>query len=584
MSSEFKRGSVIVDLLRYKYEGGVTDTLGKLNFKIEKGDLVSLMGRTGAGKTTTLMLLNGLIPNFFEGEFEGKVISNTMNTTRYRVQTLSRFIGLVMQDPETQIFGITVEKDVAFGPSNLGYGREKIQEVVSKSLKAVGLQGFEKKLTSELSGGEKQRVAIASVLAMEPEVIVLDEPTSELDPAGRDEIYTLISDLRRKENITVIISGHDTEEVLKYTDRVIVLDGGLIVWDGKPVNLFKNVSLCEDLGIRPPEIAELSYYLAESGIIPGESVFLDKTEMTKYIFSKFEFKGKQIEPGINLHDDSNKKVVIETNDLSFLYKKEKHALQNVNLKIHEGEFVALIGKNGAGKTTFAKHLNGLLRPSSGRILINGKDITPLSTSKLSREVGYVFQNPDHQIFSATVWDEIEFGLKNMNLDEAEKEKRINSVLEFVGLEDCRNRHPFTLGKGERQKLAVATILAMEPNILVIDEPTTGQDWNGTKRMMEMMEKLHQKGHTILAITHNMRLAAEYADRIIVFSKGKVVLDGSPKEVFYQQEVLKSVSITPPDSIKLAKEFYKYGYMGNPVSVEELKNDIANKFVRCTNAD
>ncbi|MDR3627717.1 MAG: ABC transporter ATP-binding protein, partial [Ignavibacteriaceae bacterium] len=171
MDSELKRGSVLVDLLRYKYESGINDTLGKLNFKIEKGELVGLMGRTGAGKTTTLMLLNGLIPNFFEGEFEGKVISNTMNTTRYRVPTLARFIGLVMQDPETQIFGITVEKDIAFGPSNLAYGKEKIQEVVSKSLKAVGMQGFENKLTSELSGGEKQRVAIASVLAMEPEII-----------------------------------------------------------------------------------------------------------------------------------------------------------------------------------------------------------------------------------------------------------------------------------------------------------------------------------------------------------------------------------------------------------------------------
>lgn len=584
MDSELKRGSVLVDLLRYKYESGINDTLGKLNFKIEKGELVGLMGRTGAGKTTTLMLLNGLIPNFFEGEFEGKVISNTMNTTRYRVQTLARFIGLVMQDPETQIFGITVEKDIAFGPSNLAYGKEKIQEVVSKSLKAVGLQGFENKLTSELSGGEKQRVAIASVLAMEPEIIVLDEPTSELDPKGRDEIYTLISELRRKENITIIISGHDTEEVLNYTDRVIVLDGGIIVWDGKPVNLFKDVALCQRFGIRPPEIAELSYYLAERGIIPSESVFLDKNEMAKCIFSGFRFKDNQAALNGSPHAGSNKKVVIETNDLSFLYRKEKHALHNINLKIHEGEFVALIGKNGAGKTTFAKHLNGLLRPSSGHVFINGKDIKSLSTSYLSREVGYVFQNPDHQIFSATVWDEIEFGLRNIGISDTEKEKRITSVLEFVGLADSKHRHPFTLGKGERQKLAVATILAMEPEILVIDEPTTGQDWNGTQRMMEMMEKLHQKGHTVLAITHNMRLAAEYADRIIVFSEGKVALDGSPEEVFYRQEILESASITPPDSVLMAKEFSKYGYMGNPVSVEDLKKDIMEKFVRCENAD
>jgi len=583
MDSEIKRGSVLVDLLRYKYESGDGDTLGKMNFKIEKGELVSLMGRTGTGKTTTLMLLNGLIPNFFEGEFEGKVIANTMNTTRYRVQTLARFIGLVMQDPETQIFGITVEKDIAFGPSNLAYGKEKIQEVVSKSLKSVGLEGFEKKLTSELSGGEKQRVAIAGVLAMEPEIIVLDEPTSELDPKGRDEIYTLISDLRRKENITIIISGHDTEEVLRYTDRVIVLDAGTIVWDGKPSQLFKDVILCQKFGIRPPEVAELSYYLAERGMIPNGSAFLDKSEMAKCIFSGFRFKDKQTVLNDSLHIGS-KKVVIETNDLSFHYRKEKHALHNINLKIHEGEFVALIGKNGAGKTTFAKHLNGLLRPSGGQVLINGKDIKSLSTSFLSRQVGYVFQNPDHQIFSATVWDEIEFGLNNIGLSDKEKEKRIIYALEFVGLADNKHRHPFTLGKGERQKLAVATILAMEPEILVIDEPTTGQDWYGTQQMMGMMEKLHQNGHTVLAITHNMRLAAEYADRIIVFSEGKVVLDGTPEEVFYNQDILESASITPPDSVMIAKEFSKYGFSGNPVSVKDLKKDIMEKFVRNINAD
>ncbi|HEY3390760.1 MAG TPA: ABC transporter ATP-binding protein, partial [Prolixibacteraceae bacterium] len=204
--------------------------------------------------------------------------------------------------------------------------------------------------------------------------------------------------------------------------------------------------------------------------------------------------------------------------------------QNINIKIIKGEFVALIGKNGAGKTTFSKHLNGLLRPTSGEILINGRDIKGLTTAELSKEVGYVFQNPDHQIFAATVEEEIGYGLKNLMLTANVRENRIHEALEFVGLEKFKKRHPFTLGKGERQKLAVATILAMEPGILVIDEPTTGQDWDNTKKMMWMMEKLHRKGHTILAITHNIRLAAEYADRVIVFSEGKIELDGKPENI------------------------------------------------------
>lgn len=578
MVTQLERGSVLVDLIRYKYESALNDTLHKLNFKIDKGEFVSVMGRTGAGKTTLLMLLNGLIPHFFEGEFEGNVIANTMNTARYRVQTLARFIGLVMQDSETQIFGITVEKDVAFGPSNLAYGKEKIQELVNKSLRAVGLQGYEKRITSELSGGEKQRLAIADVLAMEPEILVLDEPTSELDPQGRVEIYKLLTEIRKEENVTILLSGHDTEEILKYADRVIVLDNGQIAWDGKPSSLFRDVKSTEKFGIRPSEIAELRNYLVDKGIIANNETFFGTDQFVKFLSTNYKFTGKQKEIKETKLPTNQKPIVVEVKDLCFYYKKDNTTLDNINIKIYKGESVALMGKNGAGKTTFSKHLNGLLRPTRGAVSINGRDIKSITTAELSKEVGYVFQNPDHQIFAATVRDEIEFGLKNLNLSEAEREKRIINALEFVGLENFKDRHPFTLGKGERQKLAVATILAMEPKILVIDEPTTGQDWDGTKRMMEMMERLHQNGHTILAITHNMQIAAEYADRVIVFSNGRIVLDGSPEEIFYQQVILESAFITPPESVIVAGELHKYGYHGRPVSVSELKSEIVEQLV------
>lgn len=575
MTVKPERGSILVDLIRYKYENGISDTLKKLNFNIEKGEFVGLMGRTGAGKTTTLMLLNGLIPHFFEGEFEGKIIANTMNTSRYRIQTLARFIGLVTQDPETQIFGITVEKDVAFGPSNLAYDKDKIKELVGKSLNAVGLSGYEKRITTELSGGEKQRLAIAGVLAMEPEILVLDEPTSELDPVGRREIYKLLSDLRKNSGVTTLISGHDSEEMLEFTDRVICLDNGSIVWDGKPSALFKDVELIEKLGIRPPEAAEISTYLVKKNILPPKSVFINNDEFTRYFSAGNKFEDNRNGNNTTIITNDGDVAAIEAKNLSYIYSKGKPALQNVNIKIHKGEFIALIGKNGAGKTTFSKHLNGLYRPTDGEILINGKNISGIPTSELSREVGYVFQNPDHQIFAATVWDEVEFGLKNMSIGVEERNKRITDALEFVGLEGFRDRHPFMLGKGERQKLAVATILAMEPEILVIDEPTTGQDWDGTKRMMTMMEKLHMKGHTILAITHNMRLAAEYADRIIVFSNGRVVLDGTPENVFYQQEILKAASVTPPDSVLIGGQFRNHGLKKYPVTVKDIQGLFIN---------
>lgn len=282
MSEALERGSLKVDLLRFKYENSLTNIFNSLNFKIGRGEFVGLMGRTGAGKTTTMMLLNGLIPHFLEGEFEGNIIVNTMNTQRYRVQTMARFIGLVLQDPETQIFGITVERDVAFGPSNLAFGKEKIREVVSKSLKAVGLKGYEKRMTSELSGGEKQRLAIAGVLAMEPEILVLDEPTSELDPAGREEIYKLLSGLKKKGDVTILVSGHDTEEMLEYADKIIVLDNGQKVWEGEPAALFKDITLTKKIGIRPPEVSEVGYCLHECGIINQDSIFINKDEFLQF--------------------------------------------------------------------------------------------------------------------------------------------------------------------------------------------------------------------------------------------------------------------------------------------------------------
>ncbi|MGD8780601.1 MAG: energy-coupling factor transporter ATPase [Ignavibacteria bacterium] len=570
MTVPLERGSIFVDLKKYKYENGVANTLRKLNFNVNKGEFVGLMGRTGAGKTTSLMLLNGLIPHFFEGEFDGKIIANTMNTARYRIQTLARFIGFVMQDPETQIFGITVEKDVAFGPSNLAYGKEKIKELVGKSLNAVGLSGYEKRITTELSGGEKQRLAIAGILAMEPEILVLDEPTSELDPSGRKEIYKLLSNLGKSSGVTILISGHDSEEMLEFSDRILVLDNGTIFWDGKPSALFQDIELLEKLGIRPPEAAEISYRLVKEKILPSGSIFINNDEFVRYFTSNYKFENKN-----HTNDESKQKkadddIAIEARNLNFVYSNGKHALRNINLKICKGEFVALIGKNGAGKTTFSKHLNGLYRPTEGQIFINGKDIAGISTAELSHSVGYVFQNPDHQIFAASVWEEVAFGLKNLHLTDEARGKRITDALEFVGLGDFKERHPFMLGKGERQKLAVATILAMEPDILVIDEPTTGQDWDGTKRMMNMMEKLHKKGHTILAITHNMRLAAEYADRVIVFANGQVVLDGKPEEVFYQQEILESAFVTPPDSVLIASRLRQSEWTKYPVTVKDIQ--------------
>jgi len=577
MNENLQRGSIYVNLLKFKYKNNVNETLLSLNIKIDSGEFIGLMGRTGAGKTTSLMLLNGLIPHFIEGDFEGDVITNTMNTKRYRIQTLARFAGLVLQDPETQIFGITLENDVAFGPANLGFDRKKISDVVKNSLKAVGLEGYEKRITSELSGGEKQRLAIAGVLAMEPEILILDEPTSELDPEGKFEIYNLLYNLNREKGVTIIISGHDSDEMLSYTDRIIVLENGMKVLDDNPKQLFKDVSLTQKLGLNPPETAIISNSLSKYCLINENLTTLKNEELISLVKNKFNGTKIKITSKNQSFTSPITPVIIETKNLTFSYQEKMNVLSGINLKIYAGEFVALIGKNGAGKTTFSKHLNGLLRPKVGQVFINSRNIYSTTTSQLSKEVGYVFQNPDHQIFSASVYDEIEFGLKKMNLSETDKSQRISEALSQVGLEGFQDRHPFTLGKGERQKLAFATVVAMKPKILIIDEPTTGQDLDGINKMMAMLKELYLSGYTIIMITHNMDIAAKYADRIIVFSNGKIVKDGPPNVVFYDFEILKSASISPPLCASFANQLRESGYKNYPVTSNEFISDLIVQF-------
>jgi energy-coupling factor transport system ATP-binding protein len=407
---EMERGSIVIKLANFRYQKASGDTLRQIDLEIKKGDFVGVMGRTGAGKTTVLMLLNGLIPHFFEGKFDGTVFSNTMNTRKYRVQTLARFIGLVMQDPETQIFGRTVEEDVAFGPSNFSFPRERIDFLVRKSLATVGLEGFEKRLASELSGGEKQRLAIAGVLAMEPEIIVLDEPTSELDPSGREEIYRLLSNLREKEGTTLIISGHDTEEMARYVDRLVVLDGGKVACDDVPANILTDLDVMSRYGIRPLETVEMSDLIFAGNDAHVTATAAGEEEFVNKVSDIYSISAKKVEERGDLFSEGYSTPVIEVRDVSFSYGGEILALDHLNIGIGRGEFVALIGKNGAGKTTFSKLLNGLIRPNAGEVRINGRNIERLTTTELSREVGYVFQNPDHQIFSATVRDEVAFGL------------------------------------------------------------------------------------------------------------------------------------------------------------------------------
>ncbi|WP_088186797.1 energy-coupling factor transporter ATPase [Desulfosporosinus sp. FKA] len=562
----------------YQYPNSLQPSLQGINLSLNKGQFVVLMGAAGAGKTTLSLCLNGLIPQLFEGELTGEVKVAGRNVRKTPVQLMSTILGLVLQDPETQILGRTVEEDTAFGPRNISVPLEEIQHRVDRSLEKVRLKGYNQRLTEELSGGEKQRLAIAGVLSMEPEILVLDEPTSELDPAGRLEIYATLDDLRRKRALTILLAEHSSEEVINRADEIIVLNQGQLVWRGEPSQLFRNIPLLQQYGIKPLPVSLVGWNLYEKGWIAFDEIPLDLPSaarlLEKLLSSPKQFadsvKQFSIQPKQQAWKDHQfaEAKAVEIKDLFYQYQAGKPILQGINLTIDSGEFVALIGQNGAGKTTLAKHLNGLLKPTSGEVRVHGMSTQKYDTAHLARTIGYVFQNPDHQIFSTTVEKEIEYGLKNNGLTTAQIKEQINQVLKETGLERYRHIHPFTLGKGERQMIAVASILVLKPRILIVDEPTTGADYSGVQAMMRLINQLHQGGTTIIMVSHDMDLVAQYAQRVIVLKEGSVLLDGHPRAVFAQEKLLADAAIIPPQLCRLSACLSDVGFSETLLYPEE----------------
>jgi len=575
--------SIKVERLTYTYPKSEEKVLADVSLEVKEGEFTVIMGRTGAGKTTLLMCLNGIIPQLLEGEESGRIEVAGLDVSKYRVQTLARRIGLVMQDAETQVFGRSVEEDVAFGPRNYLVPREEIFERVKEALGRVRLAGYDKRSTHQLSGGEKQRLAIAGVLAMKPGILVLDEPTSELDPLGRDEIYATIADLRREKGLTIVAVEHSSQEIAERADTVIVLSEGKIAWRGEPARFFRDVDLVEETGIKPIPVSILGRRLRERGLIGRDEIPLNVDEANALV--KRLLGGKRIaQPSTKAargaeqprQDGTDARTpLVSVRDLVYEYGGGKRAIDGLSLDVYKGDFVALIGQNGAGKTTLAKHFNSILKPSSGSVRVCGIDAAKSEPEDLSRHIGYVFQNPDHQIFCQSVYKELEYGLRNLELPEDEIARRIDKVLELTGLAKVRDEHPFSLGKGQRQMIAVASILVLEPEILVVDEPTTGLDWAGIRRMMDLVHRLHEAGTTIVMITHDMDIVSHHANRVVAMCHGRIILDGTPDEVFGAEEELKAACVTPPEIVRLCAKLAGLGLDRVVTDETELADIVAD---------
>jgi len=577
-----RRNKTMIDIqnLSYTYPNMSEPTLSGIDLHIDDGEFVLLLGASGSGKSTLIQCLNGLVPKVAGGNLDGVIIINGKDVRDYKVHQLASDVGIIFQNPDTQLFSLTVGKDVAFGPENLGMPKEEIVKRVDLAMRIVGMEDMRDRFIFTLSGGEKQRVAIAGTLAMEPHVMVLDEPTSDLDPVGTGEVLSLVKRLNQEKDMTIILIEHKIDEVVHLADRVVVMDRGKIIMDDTPDEIFNDGhDQLKSIGIALPQLSEIVHAM-KNGFGDFEGDFSTDSSYKTILARLCQLlrdKPANIARFRTAHAPPTRtapKPKIEIKNLRHTFEDGKVGLDGINLVIPEGDFVALIGHNGAGKTTLINHLIGFLKPDNGTIFINGKDISGMRVATLAQSVGYLFQNPDNQIFTDSVTQELKFGLENIKLRDTAIEERVNRAISMMELAEFRDRHPHSLSRGQRQRLAVASILVMEPDIIVLDEPTTGQDWGHVNKFLQQIRHLNELGKTIILVTHDMNLVAGYARRTVVMDKGKIVLDGDTRHVFSKQEILEKTGITLPVITRLSPDLLKEGVDIPPLLTVQELSEIA----------
>jgi len=549
-----------LERVSFTYPDAITPALSEISLTVRQGEMVVLMGASGAGKSTLVKCLNRVIPAFQTGQLTGDMYLFGQRLTHEKVGELAGTVGMVFQDFEAQLFSTTVRDEVVFGMEQLGVAPAEMPRRLNEVLAQVGLSGFEGRDPTTLSGGQKQRLAIAALLALQPRVLVLDEPTTDLDPQGRQEIFALLGQMRANGHTLVLVEHEVSAAAL--ADRVVLLAAGAIVASGPPEHILPQTALLERYGVRPRDTDLVLQRLGLS--VYPRSVADAAATLQRQVPLPPSLMTTQSAPGKAHGNEPSAPPFLHVQAVTHTYSEGPPAVRDVTLAIRAGEFLALLGKNGSGKTTLAKHLGGLLTPTHGCVLLHGQELNQVPLHQLAQEVSYVFQNPDHQLFADTVEAEVAFGPRNIGLDAAAVRTRVDEALEAVGLQSLRDQDPFLLGRGERQRLAVAALLALRPRMLILDEPTTGLDYPEQRQMMELLKGFHQDGRTILIITHVPWVAAEYAERALLMADGQLLWDGSLRTLCAQTDLCAQAAFRPPDSTLLG------GYFGQtPLSVEEL---------------
>lgn len=551
---------IVCEDLSYAYPKQHGFALTDVTLRVRRGEFVGVVGPTGAGKSTLCLALNGIVPHFHGGEFYGSVTVCGLDTADHPTHRLARHVGMIFEDPEMQLTAPSVLAEVAFALENLRFPAPEIRRRVSDALRAVRLDGTEAKHPHQLSGGQKQRLAIASAFALQPEVLVLDEPTSQLDPVGTDEVFELARELNREHGVTIVLVTHVAEAVAEHADRVVLLAAGRVVADGAPDDVLGDVDLLRAHDLRPPDVVELFHRLFPDGCDGGYPTTLEAA-VRRYRDLRPPIalhvtpvpapppEGAGVAPPVSAPTPVPAEPALAARGLAFAYPDGTAALDGIDLDIGHGEYVAIVGQNGAGKSTLVKHFLHLLDATSGEVRVGGEPVDRYEVSDLARRIGYVSQNPDHQIFTDSVEQEVSFALTALRTPPDEVATRVAEALDELQLGWARERHPLTLSKGDRARVVIAAVLAMRPEVLVFDEPTIGQDHAGARAIMHLTRQLHRAGRTVVLITHHLYLLPGYAERLVVMGRGRVLFDGPLREAYHRPDVLADTFLRPPQLVR-----------------------------------
>lgn len=526
--------------------------LKDIDLSVEEGTFVGLIGPSGAGKSTLASAITGAIPHHYRGRLFGSTLVAGLDTCEASLTDIAKVAGSVLQDIDAQMVASVVEDELLFGLENFGIDHREIEGRIASALDAVGIADLRHREIATLSGGQKQKVAIAAILAMTPRVIVMDEPTSALDPASARDVFEVLRRAKELTGMTVILIEQTVALLAEYCDRVVVIDQGRIALDGTPTDVFSHGETLRAIGVDTPRTVRISNSLAEAGLAPNDSpaLTLDGAEsLVAGILAPGLSESSPIVPRTlgdrpdarNTVDE--RPIIVDVAGAAYSYGTGQAGIEGINLTVRAGEILAVVGQNGAGKTTFTKLLNGLIKPSAGVVRIAGLDTRATPVSVLASHAATLFQNPDRQLCRNTVVEEISFGLELQGAPADAARERALHVAATFGLPE--NASPFNLSRGQRQMVALASVVALEPELIILDEPTSGLDYRECMTVMETVRQRALDGAAVVMVCHDMEVVSDFADTLAVMAEGRLIEVGPSREVFANDALLAHARIAAP---------------------------------------